>query len=181
MTATFQIIAAKPYHCGAMVRRLRREQAQAVARLGVDSHRELSERFAASAWRRAWLADGELAALAGVTGSALSAQGFVWLALTDRAARYPLAIVREAKRQLDDLMATRRLLVTSILDGDLAARRFAIFLGFTLAAEEDAQPAASRAGRRILAQRAAAEPESRVDLGQGSAVAFAYRGEMEMA
>lgn len=180
MTRPFQIIAAKPYHCGAMVRRLRLEQAQAIARLGVDSHRQLAERFAVSSWRRAWLADGELAALAGVTGSALSAEGFVWLALSDRAARFPHAIMREARRQLDELMATKRLLVTSILDDDLAAKRFAIFLGFTLAAEQHAQPAASRAGRRILAQRAAAEPDSRVELGKGSAVAFAYRGEMEM-
>lgn len=180
MTRPFQIIAARPYHCGAMVRRLRTEHASAIARLGLDSHRELAERFAQSAWRRAWLVDGELAALAGVTGSQLSAQGLVWLALSKQAVRYPLGVVREAKQQLDELMAVKRLLVTTLLDEDLAAQRFAIFLGFTLASEEGAQPAASRAGRRIQMQRAALDPEARVALGQGSALAFAYRGEREM-
>lgn len=180
MTPTFQIIPAKPWHCGAMVRRLRLEHRKAVAQLGLNSHRELFERYGASSYRRALLIDGHLEALGGVTGSALSGEGYVWLALSAKAARYPLALVREARRHLDLAMQTRSVLVTTVLDGDVAAQRFAIFLGFVLAHDEAAQPAASRAGRRVLAHRAAIDPEARIEIGTGSAVVLAYRGEREM-
>lgn len=182
MTPVFQIIPAKPWHCGAMVRRLRIEQRIATARLGLDSHRELFDRFGASTYRRALLINGRLEALGGVTGSALSGEGYVWLALSARAARYPYALVREARRQLDLVMQTRSVLVTTVLDGDEAARRFAVFLGFVLAGDETAQPAASRAGRRVLAARLGRDPDTRVTIGSGAAVALAYRAEtMEMA
>lgn len=180
MTPVFQIIPAKPWHCGAMVRKLRLEHRKAVAQLGLDSHRELFDRFGQSCYRRALLIDGKLEALGGVTGSALSGEGYVWLALSAKAARYPLLLVREARRHLDLVMQTRSVLVTTVLDGDHAAQRFAIFLGFVLAHDETAQPAASRAGRRVLADRAAIDPEARIDLGAGSAVVLAYRGEQTM-
>lgn len=180
MTPAFQIIPAKPWHCGAMVRRLRIEQRVAVARLGVDSHRELFERFGQSTVRRALLIDDRLEALGGVTGSALSGEGYVWLALSARAARFPLALLRIVRAQLDLVMQTRSVLVTTVLDGDEAAKRFAIFLGFVPAGDEMAQPAASRAGRRVLGARLAQDPDTRVALGSGAAIALAYRSEQQM-
>lgn len=181
MSPDFTIVPAKPWHCGAMVRRLRLEQRKAVARLGLDSHRELAEQFGQSAFRRALLIDGQVEALGGVTGSTLSSEGYVWLALSPKAARYPLLLVREARKQLDDIMVTKRLLVTSVLDEDVAAKRFAIFLGFTLA-DDEASPAVSRAGRRLELQRVEGNHEARVPLGSGSAVAMIYRSEpMETA
>lgn len=183
MTPTFTIIPAKPWHCGAMVRRLRLEQRIAMLRLGVDSHRELFDRFGQSSYRRALLIDGRLEALGGVTGSALSDEGYVWLALSKKAARYPLALIHETRRQLDRVMQTRSVLVTTVLEGDAAAQRFAIFLGFVPASDAMAQPAASRAGRRVLAARLEQDSEARIALGHGTAVALAYRSEqpMEMA
>ena len=182
MTPRFQIIPAKPWHCGAMVRRLRIEHRMAVAKLGLDSHRELSDRFSQSSFRRALLIDAHLEALGGVTGSLLSGEGYVWLALSQRAARYPLLLVREAKKQLDEIMTIKRVLVTSVLDDDLAAKRFAIYLGFVLAVEHQARPASSHHGRRLLARRLEENHDARIPLGSGSAVALAYRGEaMEVA
>lgn len=180
MTPTFQIVPAKPWHCGAMVRRLRVEHRYAVAQLGLDSHRELFDRFGQSSFRRALLIDGRIAALGGVTGSALSGEGYVWLALSQRAVRYPLLLVREARRQLDIVMQSRSVLVTTILDGDIAARRFAIFLGFVPATDDRTQPAASRAGRHVLADRLETDPDLRIPVGLGAAVALAYRVEPEM-
>jgi hypothetical protein len=118
----FTVIEARPWHCGRMARLLRIEHASAIARLGIDSHRELSSRFGESAFRRAWLIDGELAALGGVTGPQMAAWGFLWLALSERARRYPVAIVKEAKRQLAEIMVVKRELATTILDNDAAAR-----------------------------------------------------------
>lgn len=175
MTPSFTIIPAKPWHCGAMVRRMRTEHASEVVRLGLDLHRELADRFGASSFRRALLIDGHLEALGGVTGSALSGEGYVWLVLSQKAQRYPLALVRHARSQLEEIMATRRVLVTSVLDGDLAAKRFAIFLGFVSGGDEHAQPAVSRTGRRAVVDDLDHDDEARVPLGTGSAVALAYR------
>lgn len=180
MTPTFQIIPAKPWHCGAMVRRLRIEQRVAVARLGVDSHRELFDRFGQSTVRRALLIDGKLEGIGGVTGSALSGEGYVWLALSQKAVRYPLALLRIVRAQLDLVMQTRSVLVTTVLEGDEAAKRFAIFLGFVSGANAMAQPAASRAGRRALQATIENDDEARLPLGSGTAIALAYRAEQQM-
>lgn len=175
--ATFEVVEARRYHCGQMARLLRVEHLEAVARLGVNSHREMVDRFAESAFRRAWLCDGRLMALGGVTGPALASTGYVWLALSAEATRFPLQIVREACRQLDAIMVTKRHLVTSILDGDQAAKRFAIFLGFVPADEPQRPAAASRLGRRDLAQRFEKNQEARLPIGSGSAVTMSYRHE----
>lgn len=135
----FSVIEAKPYHCGAMVRRLRSEQLHAVRALGLDPHRELCARFEESSFRRAWLIDGRLAGLGGTTGSWLSTGGFVWLAIAQRATRHPKALVREARRQLAELMATRQSLSTTVLKGDSAAQRFALHLGFVPVSSLDGQ------------------------------------------
>ena len=150
----------------------------AVAKLGLDSHRELAGRFGQSAFRRAFLIDGVLEGLGGVTGSMLSSEGYVWLALSNKAARHPLVLVREASRQLAEIMVTKRLLMTSLLEDDFAAKRFAIFLGFVVADDARAKPAVSRPGRRAAFARIEGDHEARFPLGLGSAVALVYRGEM---
>jgi hypothetical protein len=170
----FTVIEARPWHCGRMARLLRIEHASAIARLGIDSHRELSSRFGESAFRRAWLIDGELAALGGVTGPQMAAWGFLWLALTERARRYPVAIVKEAKRQLAEIMVVKRELATTILDNDAAARRLAIFLGFHVADEGRGAPARSRFARRDLSRFLDTEPAARMPIGNGYVIAMGY-------
>ncbi|SDD95511.1 hypothetical protein SAMN05216337_1017147 [Bradyrhizobium brasilense] len=169
------MIEAKRHHCGQMARILRIEHQQAVARLGINAHRELVARFSESAFRRACLRDGRLIALWGVTGSALASAGYVWLAMSVEATRLPLAAVRETRRQLDEIMVLKRTLVTSILDGDAAAMRFAVFLGFVPADEPGALPAVSRDGRRDLARRSERSEGARLPIGSGSAVTMSYQ------
>ena len=71
----FEIVEAKAWHCGAMSRLLRQEHAEAIALIGLNSHRELRAVFDESIFRRAWLINGRLAALGGVIGPAASAYG----------------------------------------------------------------------------------------------------------
>ncbi len=97
---TFEIIEARPWHCGQMCRQLRHEHAQALVRMAVNSHREMKSCFDQSSYSRAWLIDGRLGAIGGVTGSLLDPAGYVWLAISQDAMRYPKAVVREARRQL---------------------------------------------------------------------------------
>jgi hypothetical protein len=131
-----------------MVRILRQEHQKAVAMIGFNSHRELRAHFDSSIFRRAWMIDGKLAALGGVTGPEIAAEGFVWLAFSEAATRYPVAIIKEARRQIEFLAQTKRVLVCSLVEGDEAAERLAIFLGFVPVVEgEYIESASSRFGR----------------------------------
>ncbi len=175
MTPRFEIVEAKPYHCGQMARILRIEHQKAVAMIGIDSHRELRGRFDDSTFRKAWLIDGKLAALGGVTGSRLTSIGYIWLAFSSTATKYPVEIVKESRRQLAAIMTVKRRIYTTILDGDTAAKRFAIFLGFVPADDEMQQPATSRFGRVELSRRFDVNEEARIQVGKGYAVAMCYQ------
>lgn len=175
---TFQIIPARPWHCGQMCRLLRSAHREAVTAIGVDAHRELRDRFEASAFRRAWLVDGKLGALGGVMGSPLATAGFIWLALAEDARKYPLAIVKEARRQLDLIMVTKRELATTVLQDDEPAMRLAVFLGFHVDHSPEGGPAVSRQGRRRLVNYIDRYPDCRLQAANGGTViAMGYHHE----
>lgn len=173
----FQIIEAKMHHCGKMVRRLRNEHARAIAGLGADAHLELTSIYFASAYRRAWLIDGELAALGGVSGSLLSPYGYVWLALSNLTLKYPIAIIKEARRQLDQLMLVKRELATTVIGDDVAAQRFAIFLGFHVEHNGRGSPALSRFSRRDLGSYLGENADLRKPYGNGYIFQMGYHRE----
>ena len=175
MSPRFEIVEARPWHAGQMARALRREHMEVTARLGVNVHRELLDCFGqSSAFRKAWLIDGKLAALGGVMGTMASATGVLWLAMSDQATRYPIAIVKEARRQLDNLMFTKRELMTTIVFGDEAAKRLAIFLRFHIAHDGIGAPAYSRQSRRLLSTFVETYDERIVAIGNVRAVVMGY-------
>ena len=126
----FEIIEAKTHHCGQIIRRLRDEHQAAILGLGISSHHAIRANFDGSTFRKAWLIDGHLAGLGGVTGPALSSEGFIWLALTNEAASHPYAVTREAIRQIAEIMILKRTLYTHLIPEDKVALRFATRLGF---------------------------------------------------
>lgn len=150
MSDRFELVDAKLYHCGRMARRLRATHRAAIALVGKNIHAELRDKFRESFFKKAWLIDGELAALGGVTGTLLAPYGYVWLAFTEKALAHKRAIVREARRALDELMETKSALATFILLEDDAALRFAVFLGFHVNHGEIGEPAYSKAARAAL-------------------------------
>lgn len=143
----FEIIPGRQFHCGAMIRRLRAEQREAIAALGVDPHRGLRDNFDMSVFTRAWLIDGQLAGLGGVTGPEISTTGYVWLALSEQATRFPIEVTKEARRQMARIMLTKRELITSIIPEDRKSLRFATWLGFETV---DPTPVPCGKGRVIL-------------------------------
>lgn len=173
----FEIVAAKPWHCGQMARMLRDEHKRAVLGIGVDLHRELRSRFEASGYRRAWLIDGRLAGLGGVVGTLLAPSGYVWLVLTQRALRYPIAVVKEARRQLDLIMMVKNELATVILPQDTAALRLAVFLGFHVADQGLGSPAHTRAERLALRRYLDAASELRIPMAHGEVIPVGYHHE----
>lgn len=171
----FKIIEGQTWHCGQMARRLREEQTDAMSRVDLDVHREMRSLFDQSAFRRAWLIDGQLAALGGVTGSPLEATGCVWVAISRLAQRYPVAMIREARRQLGTIMATRTMLVTTLLPDDEQSLRLAVFLGFQAGWEGRGAPALSRFSRRDLMAYIKDTPDIRIPMRDSYAMAVAYR------
>jgi hypothetical protein len=171
----FETIEARPYHCGQIVRRLRREHRAAI--VGINAHQEIRDRFLASSFRRAWLIDGELCALGGVVGGALSTVGYIWLVLSQRALDHPVAVVREARRQLDDIMATRHELAAVIIPQDKAALRFAIFLGFHVADQGLGSPASTRMERVALRRYLEAAEELRITMADRQVIPVGYHGQ----
>lgn len=176
---TFQIVEAKSHHCGQIIRRMRMEHQQILLTMGINAHRELRRQFDGSSYRRAWLIDGELAALGGVHGMRLSAWGFIWLVLTERATRYPVAVVKEARRQLEEIMIVKRELATTVFPGDEAAKRLAIFLGFHISHDGSGAPAFSRHARKQLADSIDHNTDIRIPIGPGYAVPLGYHLEAE--
>ena len=127
----FEVTEAKIWHCGAIIRRLRDEHKDAIGWLGLNSHREIRDRFDASvSFRRSFYVDGHLSGLGGVTGPAIASDGMIWLALTEQACWHPYAVAREAKRQLAEIMQVKRTLTTTLIPTDKTALRFALKLGF---------------------------------------------------
>lgn len=171
----FQIIEGKSWHVGQMSRLLRVEHQAALRPFGVNIHRDLRQMYDDSAFRRAWLIDGRLAALGGVSGSVLDPEGYVWVALSDEAQRYPVALVKEARKQMAIIMRMKRELVTSLIGGDQAAIRLAVYLGFHT--QTATGSVVSRAARRAMINAIQTDPELRLPISGGYAVGMRYEGE----
>lgn len=172
-----EIVQAKAIHCGRILRRLRREHAQSFALVGLNAHRELRATLHNSSYAKAALLDGELAAIWGVTGGELSPYGFVWLCLTNAATAYPNIILREARRQLAEIMKTKVELVTTVLRDDEAALRFAIHLGFHAGHEGMGAPAHTPTARANLVRFAKENPDLRLPAGNSFAIRLGYHYE----
>ena len=127
------LIEARPYHCGALARSLRRDHAVGLRGLGIDPHRELRAALAASSFARALLLGGALAALGGVIGTLTASEGHVWLALAEHATVCRRAVYDQARRTIREIGAVKRSLVTTVFTDDAPAMTFARHLGFVRA------------------------------------------------
>ncbi len=126
----FELRPARLYHCGRMIRKLRAAQAGALATLGIHLHTELRARFSESSYKESWFIDRKLAALGGVTGSLMSSTGFIWLAVSDDATRYPRQLALMIRTLLARVMETRHEVYTVIFKEDIVSLRWVEFLRF---------------------------------------------------
>ena len=143
----FEIRDAKPQDCGKIARRLRDEHQGAVNLTGVSYHHEIRRCFEDSWYAKAWLHDGQLLGIGGVTGPLLSSQGGLWLALSREVAKFPVETFKEARRQIASLSILKRDLFCTILPEDETSLRFANRLGFE---QYSTTPIPYGAGRVIL-------------------------------
>jgi hypothetical protein len=171
----YRIIEAQPWHCGQMARILRQDHQKALAMLGIPCHAQLRSMFDDSSYRRACEVDGKLIALWGVSGPALAYYGVVWLALAGEIKKYPIALIKEVRRQLDEIMQIKRLLICTLLEDDEASHRFAIFLGFVpTVGEAYVLPAETRFGRLEVARQL--KEAELIPAGTGHVRFMSYKG-----
>jgi hypothetical protein len=171
---SYEIVEARLHHCGQMARMMRPQQRAAIIAAGFDPHRVMCERFRESSIRRAWLIDGRLAGIGGVTGTLLSPFGSVWVVPADWACReHPIALARVAARELDRIMQTHSEVATVLVGDDEPARRLAVFLGFHVG-HDRARIGSNRDHRHAVIDRIASEPTLRIPIGDSYAIPLGY-------
>lgn len=153
-----QIIDAKPHHCGQIARSIRVDHHAALLKVNVPIHHELRAAFDRSYYRRAAFFDGHLAAVWGAEGSILASRSLVWLALAQYAVKFPIAVLRQAKREIDYLARTKSELVTTVIPDDEAAQRLVAFLGFESPDGFGGGPARTRSSRGNLVRYLKSNP-----------------------
>lgn len=178
MSPKFEIVEAKRYHCGQIARRLRPTHLEAFARVRLSPHHQIRFLFDHSDFRRSWLIDGEMGAMFGVVGPSMAPVGHVWLFISNRGANFPIAFIKETRRQLDEIMVMKRILETTVTDGHEDAQRLAAFLGFYVSMPPLPGAAAySRRGRRRLVDELRHNPDLLVPAWGGVAVQMGYMGD----
>ena len=127
----YEMTECRRHHCGLMARRMRAADRAAMVAAGYDPHREIVHRFQESAYRRAWLIDGELAAIGGVSGTLAASDGYIWMVVAQMATRHALALARMTRGVLAEVSVTFRAVESVMMAGDGRAVEFARFLGFS--------------------------------------------------
>jgi hypothetical protein len=131
---SFQIIAAKRQYCSQIACAMRDQHREAVLRLGLDPYQEIVAAFDETVRPIAWMVGGEFSVLGGVAGPhSLCPVGLAWLVVTEGATRFPCALVKEVKRQLDIARRIHPMIVAPIVTTDARSIAFAAFLGFDIA------------------------------------------------
>lgn len=136
--AVYEIVPASVLHVRPLSASLRPAACMTLQAFGLDTRAALRRAFAGSAYCRTALIDGVPAAMWGLSGSLLTDTATVWLALGQRAAAVPVAVMRGAISELEEMLRGRSTLFARISREDDAALIFARSIGFTPAREIEA-------------------------------------------
>lgn len=135
----YSIVKASVRHVKPMALNMRPAGYFAMQHYGGDPRRAVFQAFRQSFYCRVALIDDKPVAMWGVAGTLLNDRAEVWLVLSHEIGNMPLAIVREARTELNKVTEDYSYLEATILPEDAASIRFAQFLGFS-AGEEDRIP-----------------------------------------
>lgn len=127
----YELVDADAAHVSDLVEKLRREDDETEALLGIDAHEKLSMIYDLSKYRKSWLVDGKLSAMGGVMETPRSGVGEMWLSMTRGAKQHVSPLYRAVGAQLAEIQPTRDL-VTTIVRADEDRWRFARHCGFRL-------------------------------------------------
>ncbi len=127
-----RIREARLLHGKIISKRLRPEDEAEIRAVHGDPRLAIRRIILASPYRRVAYVDGEVAALWGCDGTLLSTEAHAWLVTTAAVEKVPLTFFREARRELREMLQSRRLLVSHAAASYEKALRFMRMLGFTV-------------------------------------------------
>lgn len=130
MSDLYAVVPGSILHVKPLSRTLRPAACMTLQAFGLDPRRSLRRAFAGSRYTRTAIVGGGPIAMWGIQGPALSDSAIAWLALSDQAAKWPLAIVRCARQELAQMRQRVDKIYATVLYGDERAMLFAKTLGF---------------------------------------------------
>lgn len=127
----YRIIPASILHVRPISKRLRTGSAVALEQFGFNPREGLRRALNGSFYARTAIAeDGRPLAMWGLCGSMLGDAAYVWLALTSEVITMPRAILKEARRELEEQSMRVDRISATLIPGDEDAVRLARHLGF---------------------------------------------------
>lgn len=172
MTVAYSIEKSSIRHIRPMARHLRAAACITLQGFGFHPHIALHRAFMGSFYCRTALIEGKPVAMWGVKGTLLGEGAFVWLVLSDQIAAIPRAVTREAKAELAAIMDNYQEVAITVLPDDVAAVRFAVYLGFHDRENDD-----GHLSRKALTEAIIADPKYRIAIGDRFVIALGYHPE----
>lgn len=115
-----------------LARTLREADRRECEAYGVAPGVGLRKSFYASTWRRCALIDGSIAAMWGICGTSIGHTAQAWLMTAPVIEKLPVAFVREARREVETMLATHSRIEGTVAKDYLQAIRFLRALGFEI-------------------------------------------------
>lgn len=131
----YHVVPASVRHIKPLAETLRPAACETLARFGLDARRGLLTTFRASRYRRTAIIQGRPVAMWGTHGGMLSDHAELWAAFTTEAVRFPLAIVRGARKELAALTEGGIWLYAKVSKDDEKALLFAETVGFRVSSD----------------------------------------------
>ena len=111
---------------------MRLEDIAEVAGYGKTPLTAAVESYRDSLMRRTYFVDGELAAMAGLSGPFLADEGWPYLLTAYPIERAPFAVAREARKHVAEMLTIRSRLTGNVLSSYTKAVRLLELIGFTI-------------------------------------------------
>jgi hypothetical protein len=126
----YEVIPASIRHVKPLAATLRPAACAALAGFGVDARRALHFALRHALYSRTAVIGGEPVAMWGTHGAMMSDQVTIWAAFSQKATKFPLAIVRKARAELAAIANGENRLYASVSEDDERAMVFARAIGF---------------------------------------------------
>ena len=126
----FEIVETRAPHIRELVRHMRSEDRAEIVCGGCRPLNKLWRLWCDSSVCRTALVDGRVAAVWGCEGTTLEIVGHPWLFTTPTVQRIPITFFRETRREVAEMLMTRRLLTTHVLASYDRSLAFFTRLGF---------------------------------------------------
>lgn len=134
-----EIVDARQTHVGPVANGLCDDIKVEYQKIGLRPRAGLRRLFDESSYCKTALLDGKPIAMWGVIGSEMATHGEIWLSLSEMGRMQRKALVRIARREVENLAVLRGMLVATMMCEDARAKRFLQMLGFRQVGDDVSQ------------------------------------------